>query len=147
MELEPLGGHDVDSLATFACARSDAPYSLEVERYIRTIAPEEFGAGVVEVLGSWDGSALVAVIVYTTTLPLWHVTALATSPRYERRKQAFRLKLAVITRARAAGAAAVYSHVHRDNIPMRNLNEKLGGVCELLDPDGPYLVCTVSTTR
>jgi ribosomal protein S18 acetylase RimI-like enzyme len=148
VDLRPVGPHDRDQLATFSCATAGYDFTLEVEQQIRESVVVELEAGRVEGLGSWDDDHLVAVITYSRSDWLWLVTVLATDNRYRRRKQAQRLKLEVLRRAREAGAEAVVSHVHRDNHPMLALNAKLGGVVTpAADPDNPYLVCTVPVRR
>jgi hypothetical protein len=47
------------------------------------------------------------------------------------------LKRAVIAAARTAGARAVDSSVDQRNTAMLNLNRKLGGVVDIIDPDDP----------
>lgn len=121
---------------------------MEVEQQVRTWVPVELESGQVQGLGSWNHDELAALITFSSGGWLWKVTVLATDVRYRRRRQAERLKREVLRRAADAGAEAVVSHVHRANVPMLALNEKLGGVVDApADADNPYLVCTVPVRR
>lgn len=148
MDLRPVTLEDAQHLRTFRCATEGLAFTLEVEQQIRTSVPEELAEGRVEALGSWDGDQLAALIVFKPHSRLWMVTVLGTDHRYRERKQAFRLKREIVRRARDAGAAAVTSHVHRDNAPMAGLNRKLDGVPDPgADPEGEYVLWTVPCER
>ncbi len=144
MDLRPVGSEHRAQLRSFSCATAGQEHTLEVEQQIREWAAEEFAAGHVEGLGSWDDDELAALIIFKASDWLWKVTVLATDNRYRRRKQAQRLKREVMRRAEDAGAKALVSLVHRDNLPMLALNIKLGGVVDPpADRENPYLVCTI----
>lgn len=146
MELRAVVPDDHRALGQFSCAGAETGgFALEVEQYIRVLLVEELAAGYLQVIGSWDGDRLGAVIAPTSGPVLWKVTALATDVAYRRRKQALRLKRGLLRRAREAGVRALVSQVHRDNHLMLALNRKLGGVIDPPTGDEPYLVCTVPT--
>lgn len=125
----------------FRCATGD-DYTLEVEQAIREDLPRWLVAGSVEAIGSWDGNRLAAVATFTRNPYAWKVHQLATDLAYRHRRQALRLKKAILDMAAATEASAVLSLVHRENVPMRQLNRKLGGVEDDQRDDG-YLWCTV----
>ncbi|HEX7166692.1 MAG TPA: GNAT family N-acetyltransferase [Acidimicrobiales bacterium] len=147
-----LGEHR-HHLAAFRCATTGQPFTLEVEQEIRSDLAGALERGIVHALGSWDGDRLGAVIAFSAApgTAWWRVHLLATDHAYRRRKQALRLKYAVLSKARDAGADAVISRVHRDNHPMLALNRRLGGWCAstATDADGDagdddeFLACAI----
>jgi GNAT superfamily N-acetyltransferase len=144
VDLRPVTSEHPQQLANFCCATLGDEFTLDVEQEIRRYLTDELATGHVEALGSWDGDNLAALIAYNPRGPYWKVTVLATDHHYRRLKQAQRLKQIVLQRAADAGASALVSRVHPENVPMRALNEKLGGVVDdAPDPDDPNLVCTV----
>jgi len=148
LDLRPVGSEHRAQLRSFSCATVGHEHTLEVEQQIREWVAEELASGLVEGLGSWDEDELAALIIFKPSDWLWKITVLATDNRFRRRKQAQRLKLEVMRRAGEAGAKALVSLVHRDNLPMLALNNKLGGVVDSpADRDNPYLVCTVPLAR
>jgi hypothetical protein len=130
LDLRPVVPEHRAHLRGFSCATAGHEHTLEVEQQIREWVADELASGHVEGLGSWDDDELAALIIFKPSDGLWKVTVLATDNRYRRRKQAQRLKLEVMRRADAAGAPALVSLVHRDNLPMLALNNKLGGVVD-----------------
>lgn len=144
MDLRPVTPQHRAQLATFSCASAGQEHTLEVEQQIREWVADELESGQVMGIGSWDQDRLAALVIFVPHELFWKITVLATDNRYRRRKQALRLKIEVMRRARNAGARAVISRVHRDNLPMLALNKKLAGVIDPpTDEDNPYVVCTV----
>ncbi len=133
--LRPLTADDNAALQRFRCA-GGGPWAFAVERYIRTVLERELVGGHVRATGLWNGNFLAAVIVFTMepampALCRCHYLAVAASCR--RQGCGERLKTWLLDEAWKDGRTAVLSRVHRDNIAMLSLNDKLGA--HILDPE------------
>lgn len=143
---------DKTALDRFRCAELGRPWTEPLEDLVRHQLTQELtSTSVNRALGLFDGSELAAVVAWRMEVALptvARVLALATDLRFRRRGYARRLKLEVLTSARADGRQIVASQVHRDNTPMLHLNESLGARIHLdtIDEDG-YVLCTIPLDR
>lgn len=143
MKLAPVTVGHRDQLLAFSCATKGLDFTLEVELLIRQDLPDQLDAEVVQALGSWDDDRLAAIVVFKRNSSIWMIDLLATDIDYRNRKQAYRLKRRVLDLARADGARAVSSYVHRDNLRMRHINKRMFGVETDPDPSNPHILVTI----
>jgi hypothetical protein len=101
----------------------------------------------IEALGLWESGELLAVAAFRlamSPLPVCRNDLLAVSNAHVRAGYGLELKRAVIAAARAGSARAVDSIVDQRNTAMLNLNRKLGGVVDIIDPEDPdYCICVI----
>jgi len=137
---------DREALAWFSCFRFDQPWTRELEDEIRERLLDRVIDGL-EVVGLWAGGELCGVAAWrihgSTDPVLCRGDIVAVDNARRRKTYGRRLKLEMMMAATRAGAAAISSRVHRDNVAMRSLNEQLEGVEEDDEEDPNYVLCVI----
>lgn len=145
MEVRALEPGDYAGLGTFTCPRGNKA-ARKVERDIRYRLIEEYEQNDrMGVLVAVDGEKVIGVIAYRPTLveDIWEVPTLACHADHTREGVATELKRRAIEEAQALGASTVVSYVHRINLPMLKMNEKLNAEIETDPSDGEWRICTI----
>jgi GNAT superfamily N-acetyltransferase len=147
--IRALTADDRASLTSFTCARLGEPWAEAVQTTIRNDLADQLTSGDVSAMGLFEpGGALCGVAawrIYDAIPPVLCRADIVAVAQSERRKGYGRaLKQALIDRARAAGAVAVASIVHRDNVSMIALNRQLGAVVEPNAGDIDHCYCMIS---
>lgn len=146
--IRELDGADRDALAVFTCALLGKPWAQAVQDAIRHDLADQIASGDIAAVGLFghDGalSGIAAWRVPGGVAPVLCRGDIVAVAVHERRKGYGRaLKAAQIARARASGAIAVASIVHRRNAAMINLNRKLGAVVEEIPDDPDHCRCII----
>lgn len=137
---------DRATLATFTCRDYRQSYTGAVELLVREHLADALARGDVRGLGIWLGTSLIAVAAWAVDdgdPPIATNAVLAVAHGYQRHGYARQLKKHVMQLARAEGAAAIVSDVHRDNDAMLDLNASLGANIEPADFDD-HRRCTIA---
>ena len=132
----------------FTCARPGEPWAEAVQETIRTDLIDQVESSGVMAVGLFDdGGALRGVAawrIYDVAPPvLCRGDIVAVAVRDRRKGYGRALKETMIAEARAAGAVAVSSVVHRDNAAMIRLNRSLGAVVEEIPDDPDHCLCVI----
>lgn len=148
MTIRPLTAADRELLAAFTCARIGEAWTEAVQEVVRHDLTDQLLAGRVSAVGLFDeNDALCGVAswrIYDVIPPvLCRSDIVAVALRHQRKGYGQMLKEAVMDEAKAAGAVAVSSVVHRDNSAMIHLNRKLGAVVENIQGDLDHCRCII----
>jgi GNAT superfamily N-acetyltransferase len=146
--LRALTADDRGSLASFTCARLGEPWTEAVQQAVREHLADDVAEGRVSAVGLFeDDGALRGVaawrVHYASQPVLCRGDVVAVAVRSQRRGYGRQLKEAMIVEARSAGAAAISSIVHRENVAMLRLNERLGAVIEPVEDDPDHYYCVI----
>jgi GNAT superfamily N-acetyltransferase len=145
--IRALTAGDRAVLGDFSCARIGEAWAEAVQETIRNDLADQIAAGDVSALGLFDqNGALCGVAawrIYDVMPPVLCRSDIVAVAARERRKGYGRaLKEALIAAAKAMGAVAVSSIVHRENTAMIALNRQLGAVVEEI-PDDDHCHCLI----
>jgi GNAT superfamily N-acetyltransferase len=129
--IRALTAADRAALAGFTCARLGEAWADAVQETIRKDLVDHIASGDVSALGLFDDEGALCGVaawrIYDVMPPvLCRSDIVAVAVRKRGKGYGRVLKEAVINDARAAGAVAVSSIVHRDNTAMIALNRRLG---------------------
>ena len=137
---------DRAALETFACVVYRQPWTQEIEHLVREELSPWLDAGHGEAAGAFENGVLVAVASWTPIIeepPTWRSGLIAVRTGSARRGHGLGMKMHVLERARAAGAAAVTSTLHRDNHAMWRINERLGATFTPTDALQEYFTAAI----
>jgi GNAT superfamily N-acetyltransferase len=137
---------DEPSLLTFTCVNYREPWTALVQEMIRKPLAGNIAIGAVSAVGAWIGDDLCGVAAWRYEGEICHSVVLAVRTGQRRQGIGSLLKDAVLSEARAAGAAVVVSVVHWDNEAMIELNARLGASIERIPADDEYCLCVVALT-
>lgn len=148
MTVRALTAADRAALAGFTCARLGEAWAEAVQETIRKDLVDHIASGAVSALGLFDDEgALCGVAAWRTYDVMRPVLCrsdiVAVAVRERRKGYGRALKEAVINDARATGAVAVSSIVHRDNTAMIALNARLGATVEAIPDDPEHCRCMI----
>lgn len=127
MHIRELSPDDEAQLVTFRCATySPRGWAQEIEGMIQTRLTADLASGRTRALG-WFDDGLLALASWTAlNEKTWQVSTLAVRSGKKRQRLGSWAKREVLRRAEGEHIRAVASHVHRDNVGMLDINEKLG---------------------
>jgi hypothetical protein len=135
-------------LRIFPCEHLDTEWGSEIAEMIRDRLAYSLAAHEVEGIGCWDEDGLLSgLIAYKPDVDpeIWRIPILAVRYDCKRQHIGIHLKGLVMDLARDAGALVVASLVHRENGPMRWLNDQLGADSEPYPPyPDEYLIYTLA---
>jgi ribosomal protein S18 acetylase RimI-like enzyme len=145
--IRALTGADRAALARFTCARLGEPWAEAIQQAIRSHLADQVACGAMSALGLFEGDVLHGVAAWRipNTQPpvLCRSDIIAVAIRARRQGYGLVLKQAVLDEARAAGAVAVSSIVHRDNTAMLALNRRFGALVEAYPDDPEHCRCMI----
>lgn len=146
METRRLGIEHRSQLASFDCAQFRQPWTDAVEFLVKERLADSIESGEAQAIGLWDDDSLCGIAAWTeASRDEWHSSIIAVKLGYVGRGDGGRLKDELIAIARSRGVSAIVSWVHRDNLAMVHINERLGAVIRT-DPEDPrreFLLCTL----
>jgi GNAT superfamily N-acetyltransferase len=150
--IRALTAADRATLAGFTCARLGEAWAEAVQETIRHDLADQLAAGATSAVGLFDqDGALCGVAawrIYDVMPPLLcRSDVIAVAVRHRRKGYGRALKQAVIDEAKAAGAVAIASIVHRDNASMLALNRQLGATVEDNPEDAEHCRCVIGPLR
>jgi ribosomal protein S18 acetylase RimI-like enzyme len=145
--VRPLTAADEAALSTFTCLTFKEPWTVPVQEMIRERLAENLAIGAVSAVGAWVDDDLRGVAAWKVEGSICHSVLLAVRTGQRRRGIGSLLKEAVLSEARAAGAAAIVSTVHWDNEAMIALNASFGANVERIEGDLEYCRCVVEVPR
>jgi ribosomal protein S18 acetylase RimI-like enzyme len=138
VEIRDLTPADAPALTEFTCDRWWQPrdWAEVADMFIRRVlATGGLGGANRRAVGLWDEGQLAGVASWELqSQTRWYVEVIAVHVDYQSRRYGRRLKLAVLSEARASNVSEVWSLVDIANKRMRKLNDKLGGVSRI-DPE------------
>ena len=148
MTIRRLTAADRGALARFTCARPAEPWAEAVQETIRTDLADQLASGGVSAAGLFDDSGALRGVaawrIYDVAPPvLCRGDIVAVTVRDRRKGYGRALKEAMIAEARAGGAVAVSSVVHRHNAAMILLNTALGAIVEEIPHDPDHVRCVI----
>lgn len=151
MTIRALTAADRAALAGFTCARLGEAWAETMQETIRHDLADQIAAGIALAVGLFDqGGALCGVAawrIYDVMPPvLCRSDIVAVAVRERRKGYGLALKQAVIDKAKAAGAVAAASIVHRHNSAMLALNRRRGATVED-DPEEKIRTLAVETAQ
>jgi GNAT superfamily N-acetyltransferase len=146
LAVRPLTSADEQSLSTFTCVNYREPWTALVQEMIRDHLVANIAIGAVSAVGAWTGDDLCGVAAWRYEDEICHSAVLAVRTGRRRQGIGSLLKEAVLSEARAAGAALVVSLVHWDNQAMIELNASFGANIERIAGDSEYCRCVISFT-
>ncbi|MGH9228631.1 MAG: GNAT family N-acetyltransferase [Acidimicrobiales bacterium] len=148
MTIRALTAADRAALAGFTCARLGEAWAEAVQETIRHDLADQLAAATVSAVGLFDEDGVLCGVaawrIYDVMPPvLCRSDIVAVAVRQQRKGYGRALKQAVIDEARAAGAVAVASIVHRNNTAMLALNRRLGATIEYNPEDPENCRCAI----
>jgi GNAT superfamily N-acetyltransferase len=146
--IRALTAADRTALAGFTCARLGEAWGEAVQETIRHDLADQLAAGTASAVGLYDADGVLCGVaawrIYDAMAPvLCRSDIVAVAVRERRKGYGRALKQAVIDEARAAGAVAVASIVHRDNRAMIALNQQLGAIVQHNPEDPEHCRCVI----
>lgn len=141
--VRPLTAADEAALSTFTCLTYKEPWTVPVQEMIRDHLAGNLAIGAVSAVGAWVDDDLRGIAAWKVEGSICHSVLLAVRTGQRRRGLGSLLKEAVLSEARAAGAAAVVSMVHWDNEAMVELNVRFSANIERIEGDAEYCRCVI----